>query len=100
MKLSVSKEGYAGFSCPGCGYHHRIHVKVGGKSLLPEPCWDWNGSTEAPTINPSINFSTVDSDGDPVRCHSFVRDGKIQFLGDCTHTKANQTLEIPEWEEK
>ena len=27
-------------------------------------------------------------------CHSFVTDGKIQFLGDCTHELAGQTVEL------
>lgn len=31
-------------------------------------------------------------------CHSYVRDGKIEFLADCTHKLKNQTVEIPEWE--
>ena len=30
-------------------------------------------------------------------CHSFVTDGRIQFLGDCTHKLAGQTVNIPEW---
>jgi hypothetical protein len=32
-------------------------------------------------------------------CHSFVTDGKIQFLGDCTHALAGQTVELPEQED-
>jgi hypothetical protein len=32
-------------------------------------------------------------------CHSFVTDGRIQFLGDCTHALANQTFDLPGWEE-
>ncbi len=31
-------------------------------------------------------------------CHSFVRDGRIEFLGDCTHKLAGQTIELPEVE--
>lgn len=27
-------------------------------------------------------------------CHSFVTDGKIQFLGDCTHELANKTVPL------
>jgi hypothetical protein len=29
-----------------------------------------------------------------VRCHSFVREGKIEFLNDCTHEHAGQTLDL------
>lgn len=31
-------------------------------------------------------------------CHSFVRDGMIQFLTDCTHKLAGQTVELPDVE--
>ncbi len=34
----------------------------------------------------------------PTVCHSFVTNGRIQFLGDCTHELAGKTIEIPEWE--
>lgn len=30
-------------------------------------------------------------------CHSFVRAGKIEFLGDCTHALAGQTVALPDW---
>ena len=30
-----------------------------------------------------------------VRCHSFVTDGRIQFLSDSTHVLAGQTVDLP-----
>jgi hypothetical protein len=30
-------------------------------------------------------------------CHSFVVDGRMQFLSDCTHVMAGQTVDIPVW---
>jgi hypothetical protein len=38
-------------------------------------------------------------DGKPIytpRCHSFVTDGRIQFLSDSTHALAGQTVDLPE----
>lgn len=35
--------------------------------------------------------------GLPSVCHCFVADGAMQFLGDCTHALAGQTVPIPEW---
>jgi hypothetical protein len=32
-------------------------------------------------------------------CHLFVTDGRIQFLGDCTHALAGQTVDLPDWED-
>jgi hypothetical protein len=34
----------------------------------------------------------------PAVCHSFVTDGRIQLLGDCTHSMASQTVDLPPWE--
>ena len=31
------------------------------------------------------------------RCHSFIRDGKIQYLNDCTHEFAGKTVELPDY---
>lgn len=53
--------------------------------------WTWNGDTEKPTLRPSVLSSCP-----PIceRCHSFINDGQIQFLPDCTHELVNQTLDL------
>lgn len=91
------------FHCPGCGYPHGVNVdKVG------EPKWSYNGDPGKPTFSPSILVTTgraVDptfekEEGDPPAvCHTFVREGKIQFLSDCDHVLAGQTVNIPVWPE-
>lgn len=86
------------FRCPACGTEH--FVSVGPKSFW-KIRWQFNGDRDKPTINPSI-LVTADVPADVKitpnirRCHSFVRDGKIQFLGDCTHDYAGKTVELPE----
>ncbi len=35
-----------------------------------------------------------------VRCHTFITDGRIQFLGDCSHKLAGQTVDLPAWPEE
>jgi hypothetical protein len=30
------------------------------------------------------------------RCHTFITDGRVQFLADCTHELARQTLDLPD----
>lgn len=79
------------FGCPGCGFEHIIRLHP-----LPSPSWDFNGSFDAPTLRPSI-LSVFPADGDdPAEvCHSFITDGQIQFLGDCTHELAGQTVPLP-----
>lgn len=59
--------------------------------------WSWNGDTEKPTLKPSIlTRGDFGEQRQPKVCHSFVNDGKIQFLGDCTHEFAGQTLDLLE----
>lgn len=33
-------------------------------------------------------------------CHSFVTDGRIQFLADCTHDLAGLTVDLPDFPEQ
>lgn len=68
------------FWCPGCECAHGINAT-----------WQFNGDLEKPTISPSV-LATGEK-----RCHSYVKDGKIQFLGDCDHVLKGQTVELPEW---
>lgn len=88
------------FQCPGCGDSHVVPT-VGANS------WGYNGSLVAPTLTPSllVRWRGCDPDDPDVKifetvCHSFITDGRIQFLGDCTHALAGQTVDLPELEEK
>jgi Family of unknown function (DUF6527) len=75
------------FFCPGCQCGHRVRVHPPGIPGL----WTWNNDVNKPTFTPSIlvNASNVNQ-----RCHSFVTDGKIQFLTDCYHELRGQTVEL------
>ena len=85
------------FWCPACQEAH--WVAVGPKSVWPNTLiWQFNGDCEKPTINPSL-LVRYPMPGGEKRCHSFIRDGKIQYLGDCTHGMAGKTVEIPDWPE-
>lgn len=83
------------FRCPGCERDHFIqHGADSG------PNWGWNGSLDKPTFTPSVlvTYPGADAGVDgapPAVCHSFVTDGRIQFLGDCTHSLAGQTVDLP-----
>lgn len=81
------------FHCPGCEHSHPVRVK--STNPAERYCWQWNGSLEAPTFKPSL--LVYESIHYP-RCHSFITDGRIQFLPDCGHALAGQTVEIPDWE--
>lgn len=87
-KLNMIEQGRVGFTCPGCKTAHVIQVE-GPKA------WGWNGSGDAPTFTPSV---LVTWPGDEERCHSFVTNGKVHFLSDCTHDLAGQTVDLPAWQ--
>lgn len=88
-KVSQTEEGWA-FWCPGCDEAHHVNDR-----------WTFNGNEEAPTFSPSVLVRSVRPkfalDATPHTCHSFVTDGRIQMLGDCTHALANQTVDLPVW---
>ena len=98
--------------CPGCKDPHA--VRVNGKA----PVWGWDGNEEKPTFTPSILVTSGHYSGqdrqtcwcaynaehldDPpgfvcVRCHSFVRAGRIEFFADCSHELAGQTIDLSPW---
>ena len=82
--------------------------------------WTFNGDYDKPTFSPSIlvrsghyaedsaaakqghcwcNFNQRYPDLPPstfrcIRCHSFVKSGQIEFLGDCTHELAGKTIPL------
>jgi hypothetical protein len=62
--------------------------------------WGWNGSLSKPTFTPSILVRGQEFGSKAPRCHSFVTDGKIQFLNDCSHPLAGQTVELPIWDDE
>jgi hypothetical protein len=89
------------FYCPGCHSSHAIYHGIGNG-----PRWTWNGDVDRPTFTPSIKVTcpaNPDADEDFKEwrteriCHSYVTDGQIQFLSDCTHELVNQTVSLPKW---
>jgi hypothetical protein len=94
-KLRGLQGGRVGFMCPGCGTMHQVTVKGQGR-----PRWEWNGDADAPTFSPSVLVTWPDPDAPGANlatCHSFVRDGRIEFLGDCTHALARQIVDLPDF---
>jgi hypothetical protein len=88
--------------------------------------WTWNGDGNYPTISPSVLVRTsgapdgrdemtneeeiefnriMHEDGREAVfqskfgriCHSFVEQGQVRYLSDCTHKYAGQTVPLPDW---
>lgn len=114
-KLRSAEGGRLLFRCPGCKETHQVSVGEGSG-----PRWGYNGNPDAPTFTPSIlvrsghympghengpcwcTYAKENPEEDArfkcSICHSFVTDGRIQFLNDCTHALAGQTVDIPDFE--
>lgn len=97
--VKIASDGLLMFYCPGCENHHGIWQNH-NPNPLTRAVWTWNGDLDKPTISPSI-LVQADFDGDHPRkiCHSFVKDGQIQFLGDCTHALAGKTVSLGDFDE-
>ncbi len=112
-KLRTLPNNHHEFQCPSCKESHTIG-----------PTWLFNNDFNKPTFSPSLLvrsghfvsnraskecWCTYNEEQrqkgeveEPVFscfiCHSFIKDGQIQFLSDCTHSLASQTVELPEVE--
>jgi hypothetical protein len=85
------------FDCPGCENGHvvPIHPFVNKDGAS----WKFSGDVDKPTFSPSILEKIVfnpAANKPNIVCHSFVTDGKIRFLSDCTHPLAGQNVELPD----
>lgn len=106
------------YLCQGCDETHSVVIERQDRAG-PGPCWGYNGNPAAPTFTPSVLVTSghympghdpakgcyctnpaPDDEGwgfECGRCHTFITDGMVQFLGDCTHSLAGQTLPVPDW---
>ena len=94
------------FWCPGC--RHVVGLPVEGS-----PAWQWDGNVDKPTVSPSVLQTGVEPMTDEqrahymatkelpprveARCHLFLKNGMLEFLSDCTHELAGQTVPLPPW---
>jgi len=73
------------FWCQGCQEVHSI-----------DNTWNFNGDFKNPTFNPSIKVTgnRCMGFGEPYICHSFIENGQIRYLSDCTHKLAGKTIDL------
>ena len=96
------------FWCPGCKCGHAVWTT---KANSGGAQWSFNGNMDRPTFSPSLlitrpewhppvtpdNLEQWRANPWPQTqitkvCHSFIVDGQIQFLPDCTHELAGKTV--------
>ena len=91
MKVEIhetEQETWISYECPGCKHRHSV----------PSKRWNWNGDVDKPTLSPSVKHYIPQSEYGPEKtvCHYFIREGRIEFCGDCEHNLKNQIVELPE----
>ena len=103
FRKAIAKDGEIRyhFMCPGCNMVHGIVTES-----KTRPCWQFNGDVNKPTVSPSIKVTYPANPNAEEQfkewrteriCHSFIREGMIQFLGDCWHDLKGKTVELPEF---
>jgi len=94
IQCKPEEASYLKFHLPSVGGIQVLPVIIKG-SRKNTNAWTWNGSTEKPTLRPSVLVEGVcKNTGKDFKCHSWVNDGKTQFLSDCSHDMANKTAEL------
>jgi hypothetical protein len=114
-KLRAVAGGKLSYWCQGCDETHAVTVEGPG-------AWGFDGNLERPTFTPSVlirsgHFMPEHKSGEPCwctynarrakegkppvkvacqQCHTFITGGIVQFLGDCSHALAGQTLPLPD----
>jgi hypothetical protein len=114
LKKLAGVENQVVFECPGC---ERLHIIQYGSGSGPR--WGFNGDFNRPTFTPSIlvkssqmtdkgkaDYDMWSQMGFPARdggfesakvvCHSYITDGQIKFLNDCTHKLKSSTVDLPD----
>lgn len=104
------------FWCEGCQTNHFIILRDVDETRLTDndrkiyeemgkPKWTFNNDFDKPAFSPSIHVKKkigekiVNGKKENIYetlCHSFVRDGKIQYLNDCKHKLAGHTIDLPD----
>lgn len=73
------------FYCPGCECSHWFRDDT--------PRWQFDGNMDSPNVKPSL--LTTGGEDPNYRCHLFITNGQIQYLNDCSHSLAGQTIDLP-----
>lgn len=80
-KLLKCQSGWMAY-CPGCDEYHVFDER-----------WTMTGTPDNPSFTPSLLVTHPDGSD---RCHSFLKNGQWEFLSDCHHELAGQTVPLTE----
>lgn len=86
---SVEEATHVTINIPGPTGHLTLPVLLSGPRKDTGK-WSWNGSTETPTLRPSVETNSWQG----WTCHSWITEGNANFLDDCTHEFRNQLVPL------
>lgn len=92
-KLRIIEDGRVMFHCPACNTGHMINIS----NPNMYPIWTFDNNFDSPTFTPSVLLKqeyTPESGKRTYICHSFITNGLIIYLNDCTHEFAGKTIEM------
>lgn len=83
---------YIKYHCPGCKHLHYVPTKR----------WHWNGDREKPTLSPSVRHFIPANEYGPEKtiCHYHLRNGILEFCGDCDHDLKGKNVPLPDLPEE
>lgn len=88
-KVRVRKDNNFIIYCPACKKEHAFNKS-----------WGFNNDFDKPTVDSSLLVNGYDEElCVDFRCHSFIKEGTIIYLGDCTHDMKGERIPLPECEE-
>ena len=89
MKIYSRKDVHL-FYCPACKRIHSFNDS-----------WMYNKNAIKPTVTPSLKVTGKDENNnwEPFVCHSYISDGNILYLADCTHDYKNRSILLPNFQQ-
>lgn len=96
------------FYCEGCECDHGFRTKSWpmpkglsrDEQKLFQSNWTFNGDMSKPTLSPSLHVH-IQPTGKKryTQCHSFIKNGNMNYLTDCRHELKGIEIEIPDYDD-
>lgn len=85
------------FNCPACNDIHafKYYSDPFKYTNTDKDPWKFNYNFDRPIIRPSISVDAGNSNIN-YKCHSYVEEGFIKYLDDCSHAMKGLSIELPD----
>lgn len=94
---------YAWIFCPGCKGYHSLRIRmpaaptqreIDNQRNNIEGLWQFvNDDVNKPTFRASL---LVGNSTPGYRCHSYITNGRMEYLNDCDHELRGTTVDLPD----